>query len=157
MIYLSECLGVLQQEHIADIATLKTKVEVCERKIDKFDLVAEAVIEIKTIVKQFKQDADKRAAQDAKITETLSEICINITSLNTKVDGSLNSMAELEDKVDEQISELQNQLANSEDKNLIKIDVRDEAKKSWLKRHSLPIGIGGSILGTLALIYSIFF
>ena len=155
-----------QLNHEGRISSIETTIDEHSKRLDKFDLVAEALIEIKLFVKQFKEDSERREARsiaDAKsrdeqmnaVKDTLSAINTNITKLNDKVNTTLDNFADLEEKVDEQISEMQCQLANSEDKNLIKIDMRDEAKKGWLKKYSLPVGIGASLLGALSLVAGI--
>jgi hypothetical protein len=138
---MSECPNQMQQEHIADIAKLKEIAKIHEKKLDAYEIIKETVIEIKTIVQLFREDAEKRAKDDEKRDEILQTIGIglseNIKKLNT---------------VENKVCDLEQQFVEAENKNIVTIDLRKKAKENWFKKHSLPIGIGASFLGALSLI-----
>jgi dGTP triphosphohydrolase len=138
----------MQQQHIADIAELKAKVNEHEKKIEKQDIINEAVLKISFVLESLQKGEEKRDQLFLQVSENLNRISDKVDDIDKKVDDQITELGD-------EISELQNQLANSDDKNYIKIDVREEAKKSWWKKHSLPIGIGSTILGALSLIAGI--
>jgi hypothetical protein len=125
-------------------AVLETITEQHGKQLDNFEVIKDTVIEIKTIVQLFREDAEKRAKDDVKRDEILQTIGIglseNIKKLNT---------------VESKVCDLEQQYVEAENKNIVKVDLRDEAKQSWFKKHSLPIGISASILGALSLVAGI--
>jgi predicted RNase H-like nuclease (RuvC/YqgF family) len=134
---------------VGEIAAIKTDIENIKNQVSKFDLVSDAVIELKTIQKENQKrdiDRDEERKEQAKINQKQSETLI-------KINDSLDLMNKKLDSTNAKVEELEKKYENSENKNLVDLrDLDKEEKVNWFKTNWKPIagGVGGiGIIGTI--------
>jgi len=132
---MSECPNQLQQEHIKSIATLETKVENLEHKVDDFSIMKDTLVELKALSKEqssynkkFNEMYEKSIVSNIEFSNTLININANLNSLNSEIKG-----------VNERIDEVE-----------LKIDgIDDKSKVDFLilvKQYAIPVIMGGGIV-----------
>jgi DNA repair ATPase RecN len=139
------------QDHIKMLATHDEKLNEHEKKLDNFSTLALAVERIAILFEVYQRDADKRNQQIDEQNKILAGINQNITALNKNHDDMQVNISQM----DEELADIKCQIANQDEKNFLKIDVRDEAKEKISSRIKKKIPTIATILGSMAFLYEI--
>lgn len=84
-------------KHGVEIKNLK-------QKVDNLDVMKDAVVEISTTLKHMQEDNIKRDKFYKEQSDTLSELTSEMKTMNLKLDNTNKDLADLTDKVDDNIS-----------------------------------------------------
>jgi septal ring factor EnvC (AmiA/AmiB activator) len=103
---MSECN--LQEAHIADIATLKSKVEGLEVKMDKLDGIEKNLERLATLIEVQQEDRNEQKIERKEQQKVLSELTQTniktyemIDKLNTKIDSTDKKLDVLKCEIEE--------------------------------------------------------
>lgn len=101
-----ECPNSMQEKHIEAIATLESKVENLENKMDDFSIMKDTLIELKSLSKEqsqynkkFNEMYENSLVSNAEFSNTLKNINTNLNSLNTEIKGTNERLDDVENKI----------------------------------------------------------
>lgn len=129
---MSECPNDLQKEHIGALATLNTKVNHLENRIDDLSSMKDAVIELKVL----QEKADKR-------NEKFDEIIEKYVQSNTDVAITLKGIDDNLKTLNNRVEKIEVKQGKSEERG--KVDILDFLAKNWFY---ITLTLGG-IIGVL--------
>jgi predicted nuclease with TOPRIM domain len=98
---MSECPNTMQQEHIKELATLRSEVNELKDKMEDMSAIKEAIVKL-TILQE------KQTEFSEDVSETLKEMKVEIRETKTEVKSTSERVNDLENTFEEKIIEIDN-------------------------------------------------